>query len=46
MCRMLRRVTLPLVFTTPDSSMNVTDFIAKWRKSERTERSAAQEHFT
>lgn len=25
--------------------MTVTDFIAKWRRSERTERSAAQEHF-
>jgi hypothetical protein len=25
--------------------MNITDFINKWRKSERTERSAAQEHF-
>jgi type II restriction/modification system DNA methylase subunit YeeA len=25
--------------------MNITDFIAKWRRSERTERSAAQEHF-
>jgi type II restriction/modification system DNA methylase subunit YeeA len=25
--------------------MTITDFIAKWRRSERTERSAAQEHF-
>lgn len=25
--------------------MNVSDFIAKWRRSERTERSASQEHF-
>jgi hypothetical protein len=25
--------------------MNITDFINKWRRSERTERSAAQEHF-
>lgn len=25
--------------------MNVAEFIAKWRRSERTERSAAQEHF-
>jgi hypothetical protein len=32
-------------FTSRNSSMNITDFIAKWRRSERTERSAAQEHF-
>jgi hypothetical protein len=25
--------------------MNITDFIAKWHRSERTERSASQEHF-
>ena len=25
--------------------MNVADFIAKWRKTELTERSAAQQHF-
>ena len=25
--------------------MNVADFIAKWRKVELTERSAAQQHF-
>src|SRR5438105_2049443 len=25
--------------------MNASEFIAKWRKSERSERSAAQEHF-